>query len=67
MSVSAVTVPMPKAVDPIPCYNSGASVSTVTTSAASAAAAAAVTPFAAEDKTEERIFPFPKKIGRKYA
>ena len=67
MSVSAVTVPMPTAVDPIPCYNPSASASTVTTSAASAAAAAAVTPFAAEIKTEERIFPFPKKIGREYA
>lgn len=67
MAVSAVTIPMQAAADPIPCYDPSASANAVTTKAASAAAASAVAPDTEDVKGEERIFPFPKKIGRKYA
>lgn len=68
MSVSAVTVPG-KAADPVSCYDPDAVASASATFVASSAAPAAAV--ASEDpeggKAEQRVFPFPKMIGRKYA
>ena len=68
MSVSAVTIPAPVA-NPVSCYNpSAAADASVAVVAGSAASAAAI---AVEDSNgtavDERVFPFPKMFGRKYA